>query len=79
METKVADAAERRANLLADLCGRNAVVSQDVLFTEELRLAYGLTPRCPSPFSDSGDWFPGRSADTPSCSPWMLGAAVREP
>lgn len=77
LETKVADAAERRANLLADLCGRNAVVSQDVLFADELRLAYGLTPQQPSPFNNTGDWFPAGTADTLELQPMDIGAEIR--
>lgn len=57
------EAAERRATLLSDLCGRNALVSQDVLFADELRSAFGQPQGTFSPYSSCGDWFPGGSLD----------------
>ena len=57
------DAAERRADLLSDLCGQNALVSQDVLFTKEFRVALGQQNVGVTAYSGRGDWFPGGSLD----------------
>jgi len=57
------EAAERRAALLSDLCGRSALVSQDVLFGDELRAALGETEIGAIPRSVCGDWFPGGGLD----------------
>lgn len=58
-----ADAAERRAVLVEELCGRNALISQDALFASEMRYAYGISDTIPSVHSPSGDWFPERVSD----------------
>ncbi|UUX95389.1 hypothetical protein [Aquabacterium sp. J223] len=62
MDARLVDAAERRADLLVKLCGRNVLISQDRLFAQELRRAHKLTDSPVEPFSSTGDWFPEGSA-----------------
>ena len=52
------EAAQSRAGLLADLCGRNALVSQNRLFADELRCALRLTEVLPVVHSPVGNWYP---------------------
>ena len=52
------DAAESRASLLVDLCGRNALISQDRLFACELKNALGQTENLPVAHSSVGNWYP---------------------
>jgi hypothetical protein len=50
--------AESRADLLVELCGRNAWISFDRLFKGEFEYAWGRRDVRPSVFSATGDWFP---------------------
>ncbi len=58
LEAGYADAAQRRADLLAELCGRNALISQDRLFANELKFASGIIELQPSVQALSGEWYP---------------------
>lgn len=57
------DAAQRRADLLVELCGRNALISQDRLFANELRFALRQTAHLPAVHSQTGEWYPDGAAD----------------
>ncbi len=63
VDAKFTDAAERRALLLEDLCGKNAVISQDRLFAAELRYAHKMSSEMIDVHSISGDWFPDGIAE----------------
>lgn len=54
--------ANRRSDLLASLCGRNAMIAVDALFEDELKYAQELSSQKPIAYSSAGDWFPGRIA-----------------
>ena len=53
-----ADAAQRRADLLVELCGRNVLISQDRLFAGELQFALQLVEHPPIMLSSIGEWYP---------------------
>ncbi len=50
------DAAERRADLVVKLCRRNAMISIDRLFAQEL--SHAIDDRPINPFSSEGQWYP---------------------
>ena len=58
LESSYTEAAQRRADLLVELCGTNTLISQDRLFTSELRYALDLEPSLVNPLSLKGDWYP---------------------
>lgn len=58
LDVAYSDAAESRASLLVDLCGRNALISQDRLFASELKNAIRLTEQLPVVHSPVGNWYP---------------------
>jgi hypothetical protein len=58
MDPGSADAALRRADLLVELCGRNALLSQDRIFSIELRRAFGTATNVESVYSSVGEWYP---------------------
>lgn len=58
LQPTYANAAERRANLLVDLCGKNALLSLDRLVCAEIRYAVGLRQTLPDIYSASGEWYP---------------------
>jgi len=51
-------AAQSRAGLLVDLCGRNTLISQNLLFAGELRFALHLSESLPEAHSPAGKWYP---------------------
>lgn len=57
-----ADLACRRSDLLASLCGVNAMIAADALFEEELKYAQGFSEQKTQAYSSTGDWYPGRIA-----------------
>lgn len=59
LDVAYSDAAESRASLLVELCGRNALISQDRLFSGELKNALRLTENLPVAHSPVGNWYPG--------------------
>jgi hypothetical protein len=77
LDSGVADAATRRASLLADLCGRHALVSQERLFEGELRFALGLLDQLPCPFNDNAEWFPEGSADVFPVETFEIGPEIQ--
>ncbi|SEO85079.1 hypothetical protein [Nitrosovibrio sp. Nv6] len=70
-----ADAAQRRADLLVELCGRNALISQDRLFTGELRFALHLAEDPPAVHSSIGEWYPDAFADVLPVGPFDIPTA----
>lgn len=58
LDAESADAAERRADLLVELCGRKCLVSFDRLLSTEVQAACGAAPSPINPFSDCGEWYP---------------------
>jgi hypothetical protein len=63
IKSAYADASQRRSDLLVELCGRNALISQDILFAGELRYALHQTDHLPVVYSPSGDWYPDGVGD----------------
>lgn len=63
LHSEYADAAVRRANLLVELCGRNAMLSQDRVFSAELRRASGQTMQLGNMHSTDGEWYPEGISD----------------
>jgi len=63
LDAAVAGAAERRATLLSKLCGLNALISLERVFTLELRSALGLPPAQQSVHSSVGEWYPEGAAE----------------
>lgn len=57
------DAAQRRANLLVELCGTKALISPDRLLAQELRSAVGMDKSTHSIFSSEAEWYPDGVAD----------------
>lgn len=55
----VSPQAERRWDLLLELCGRNALISHDRLYEYEIRLALTGDRLPQSVYSHEADWFPG--------------------
>jgi hypothetical protein len=78
VDANFADAAERRANILVDLCGRNALISLDVLFTGELQFALGSRDALPVAYSSSGEWYPEGVAEVSPVGAVQLTANVKE-
>lgn len=58
LDSKYADAAERRASLLAELCNRNALISLEKLIVQELLRGHGIAEAMPQVHAPTGDWFP---------------------
>ncbi len=58
LKAEYADAANLRANLLVELCGRNALISMDRVFAGELRHCIGATDSLPKVHSSEGVWYP---------------------
>jgi hypothetical protein len=59
LDVAYSDAAESRASLLVDLCGHNALISQDRLFASELKNTLKLVAQLPVAHSPVGNWYPG--------------------
>jgi len=58
-----ADAAERRASLMVELCGKNVFVSHNRLMSHEVRRALGLEATQFDPVRRDGEWFPEGAAE----------------
>jgi hypothetical protein len=58
LDTTHADAAERRADLLVELCGKNALISPDRLIKWELQYAMHEVEGPPDVQSSSAEWYP---------------------
>lgn len=78
IETAYADAAQRRADLLVELCGQNALISQDILFAGELRYALNQADHLPIVYSPSGDWYPDGVADMSPVSHIEITTNIKE-
>lgn len=63
VQSTYADAAERRADLLVDLCRKNALLSLDRLVFSETCYAVGLLRCMPDMYSATGEWYPEGVAD----------------
>lgn len=77
VESTYADAAERRAELVNELCCRNAVISLDTLISAELRTAHNKSAMC-TVHSSSGDWFPEGVAEFSPVDKLELAASVSD-
>lgn len=69
LKADYASAAQGRADVLVRLCGKNALVSQERLFANELAHASGFPARISSVYSEIGEWFPEGAADLLPISP----------
>jgi len=58
LDRAYADAAERRASLMVELCGKNVFVSHNRLMDHEVRRALGLETTQFDPVRRDGEWFP---------------------
>jgi hypothetical protein len=66
LKPQFADAANRRANLLVELCGRNTLISLDRLYKGEVQFALGVSQVYPMAYSSIGEWYPeGLTAISP--------------
>lgn len=72
------DAAERRANLLVELCGRNALMSLDRVFASELRFALRQTDQPSDIISVDGEWYPEGMADMSPVGTLGVGATIKD-
>ena len=57
------DAAERRASLMVELCGKNVFVSHNRLMSHEVRRALGMKAPQFDPVRRDGEWFPEGAAE----------------
>lgn len=64
--------AMRRVNVLARLCGTNALVSIDRLFKHELADAHAIPSSLQSVHSDVGEWFPDEAMNFLPITPMEL-------
>jgi hypothetical protein len=58
VKAQYADAANLRADLLSELCGRNALISMDRVFAGELQYCLGVADSLPVVHTGDGDWYP---------------------
>lgn len=58
MKSSYADAALRRGNMLAALCGGNCMIHQETLFRAEVSAALGFSSFVSDPTDRNGGWFP---------------------
>ena len=58
LDVAYSEVAESRANLLVELCGRNALISLDRLVAGELKNSVGLSANLPLVHSTVGNWYP---------------------
>lgn len=58
LDVAYSEAAESRASLLVELCGRNALISLDRLVAGELKNSVGLSANLPLVHSPVGNWYP---------------------
>lgn len=70
--------ASRRAELLVELCGRRALVSQDRLVASELSFALGVAATPADACSPSGDWYPNGSRDILPVTALDLGRDIKD-
>lgn len=66
------DAAEGRAEVLVDLCGRNALISLDILFAEELKYANHFSEGVANLHNRNGEWYPSGVREVLPNSPMSL-------
>jgi hypothetical protein len=78
IESQYVDAARRRADILVELCGQHAVVSQDVLFKGELRFALGLIEVLPQAYSCKAEWYPEGVEEMSPVGELHLAANIRD-
>jgi hypothetical protein len=76
--TDFAEAATRRADLLVQLCDRNALISQDRLLMAELEQAVGAPNAAVVPHSEVGEWYPTGALDFNPLTPLEMGKNVEE-
>ena len=72
------DAAQRRSDVLVDLCGRNALVSLDLLFASEIQWAMGKRTTPPDVYRPNGDWFPDGVGEISPIEPIELLSSMQE-
>lgn len=70
--------ASARAELLVELCGRKALVSQDRLIAAELSFALNITPTPAVAYSPRGDWYPDGSRDILPITDFDLGCDIKD-
>lgn len=58
LDPAYASAANRRTDLLTELCGKNALVSQNKLFLAEIKNAIANSDEALNVYSYSGEWYP---------------------
>lgn len=78
LDVGYADAAERRANLLVELCGRNALISHDRVFANELRFALRQIDDTPDVISVEGEWYPEGFADMSPVGLLEVGSTIKD-
>lgn len=78
LDPEFTDAAQRRADLLVELCGQNCLISQDRLFAGELRFAGQDTDDPPSIYSSSGEWYPEGIAEISPIGAVAMATNIKE-
>jgi hypothetical protein len=78
LDANFTDAAVLRAELLSELCGRHALISQDRLFAGELAFALKRTDQPPNPHSQNAEWFPEGSAEISPVGLLQIATGVRD-
>jgi hypothetical protein len=78
LEATYADAAQRRADLIVELCERNALISQDRLFGNELAIATGSKSVAMPAYSAKGDWYPEGAAEISPIGSLELAANIKD-
>lgn len=78
LDSKFTDAAQRRADLLVELCSGNALISPERLLKQELRCVLGLDTKAPDPFSINGEWYPEGAAEISPVSQLQMGEHIND-
>jgi hypothetical protein len=78
LEATYADAAQRRADLIVELCERNALISQDRLFGNELAIATGSKSVAMPAHSAKGEWYPEGVAEISPVSSLEMATNIKE-
>ena len=78
IEPTYSDAAERRADMMVELCGRNTLISQDRLINWEVSHALGSAIAQPHVLSSTGNWYPDGLPDVMAEIKISLSASIEE-
>lgn len=77
-ESGATDAARRRADLVVELCGQHAMISQDRLHDAEVRFALRQCGGRPEAVSSNAEWFPSGADEISPAECYRVQDEVRE-